>query len=52
MVRLPSRIVVRGRDDESSADGRVTTFEVLTEDGRPAVRDGRVLLDGRPSGSR
>ncbi len=52
MVRLPSRIVVRGRDDESSADGRVTTFEVLTEDGRPAVRDGRVLLDGHRSGSR
>jgi acyl dehydratase len=52
MVRLPSRIAVRGRDDESSSDGRVATFEVLTEDGRPAVRDGRVLLGDRPSESR
>ena len=47
MVRMPSRIVVRGRDEKSSSDGRVATFEVLTEDGRPAVRDGRMLLDGR-----
>ncbi|HKW95768.1 MAG TPA: MaoC/PaaZ C-terminal domain-containing protein [Methylomirabilota bacterium] len=51
MVRLPSRILVRGRDDGSS-DGRLATFEVLTEDGRPAVRDGRVRLGDRRSDSR
>ncbi len=49
MVRLPSLIVVRGRGDESSPEGRVASFEVLTEDGRPAVRDGRVLLGERAS---
>ncbi len=44
MVRLPSRIVVRGRGAEPSPEGRVAGFEVLTEDGRPAVRDGRLFL--------
>jgi hypothetical protein len=44
MVRLPSRIVVRGRHPEASADGAVIRFEALAEDGRPAVRDGRLVL--------
>ncbi len=44
MVRLPSRIVVRGRRPEASADGAVIRFEALAQDGRPAVRDGRLVL--------
>jgi acyl dehydratase len=44
MVRLPSRIVVRGRHPEASADGALIRFEVLAEAGRPAVRDGRIVL--------
>jgi len=44
MVRLPSRIVVRGRRPEASAEGAVIRFEALAEDGRPAVRDGRLVL--------
>ncbi|HEY7653772.1 MAG TPA: MaoC/PaaZ C-terminal domain-containing protein [Methylomirabilota bacterium] len=44
MVRLPSRIVVRGRRPEASAGGTLIRFEALAEDGRPAVRDGHVLL--------
>jgi acyl dehydratase len=42
MVRLPSRLVVRGAGREPSPTGAVVHFEVLAEDGRPAVRDGRV----------
>ncbi|MGH7373700.1 MAG: MaoC/PaaZ C-terminal domain-containing protein [Candidatus Rokuibacteriota bacterium] len=44
MVRLPSRIVVRGRRPEGSAGGALIRFEALAEDGRPAVRDGQILL--------
>ncbi len=44
MVRLPSRLVVRGRRPEASAGGALIRFEALAEDGRPAVRDGQVLL--------
>ena len=44
MVRLPSRIVVRGRRPEASADGVVIRFEALAGDGRPALRDGRLVL--------
>jgi acyl dehydratase len=44
MVRLPSRIVVRGRRPERSADGPVIRFEALGEGGRPAVRDGAIVL--------
>jgi acyl dehydratase len=44
MVRLPSRIVVRGRHPEASADGALIRFEALAEDGRPAVRDGHIVL--------
>jgi acyl dehydratase len=44
MVRLPSRIVVRGRRPEASAGGALIRFEALAEDGRPAVRDGQILL--------
>jgi acyl dehydratase len=48
MVRLPSRIVVRGRRPEPSRDGAVARFEALAEDGRPAVRDGALVLADRP----
>lgn len=44
MVSLPSRIVVRGHRPERSADGRVIRFEALGEGGRPAVRDGVIVL--------
>jgi acyl dehydratase len=45
MVRLPSRVTVRGRKPAASADGPLVRFEALAEDGRPAVRDGRIILD-------
>jgi acyl dehydratase len=44
MVPLPSRIVVRGHRPEPSAGGRVIRFEALGEGGRPAVRDGVIVL--------
>ena len=44
MVRLPSRLVVRGAAAELSPAGAVVRFEALAEDGRPAVRDARVAL--------
>jgi acyl dehydratase len=48
MVPLPSRLVVRGRRAEPSHDGPVVRFEALVADGRPAVRDGRIVLGGGP----
>ena len=44
MVRLPSRLTVRGDAIVPTPDGDVVRFEVLAEDGRPAVRDGRLVL--------
>ena len=44
MVPLPSRIVVRGRRPEASPGGRTIRFEALGEGGRPAVRDGVIVL--------
>ncbi|HSB42925.1 MAG TPA: MaoC/PaaZ C-terminal domain-containing protein [Methylomirabilota bacterium] len=44
MVRLPSRLVVRGDGGVPSAAGTVVRFEALAEDGRPAVRDAGVVL--------
>lgn len=44
MVRLPSRLVVRGGDAEPSPAGAVVPFEALAEDGRPAVRAARLAL--------
>ena len=52
MVPLPSRLVVRGRRAEPSPDGPVLRFEALVADGRPAVRDGRIVLGGGPEESR
>ena len=49
MVPLPSRIVVRGRRPEPSAEGSMIRFEALIEDGRPAVRDGAIVLADGPS---
>ena len=44
MVRLPSRLTVRGRRAVPSPDGPLVRFEAMAEDGRPAVRDGRIVL--------
>jgi acyl dehydratase len=44
MVRMPSRIVVRGRAPRPSAAGAVVGFEALAEDGRPAVRDAELVV--------
>jgi acyl dehydratase len=44
MVPLPSRIVVRGHRPEASPGGRAIRFEALGEGGRPAVRDGVIVL--------
>jgi acyl dehydratase len=44
MVRLPSRIVVRGRAPRPSPAGAVVEFDALAEDGRPAVRDAEIVL--------
>ena len=45
MVRLPSRLTVRGQAPAPSLDGQIVRFEVLAEDGRAAIRDGQVVLD-------
>jgi len=44
MVRLPSRLVVRGQAPRPSPAGAVVRFEALAEDGRPAVRDAEIVL--------
>lgn len=44
MVRLPSRLVVRGQAPRPSPAGAVVHFEALAEDGRPAVRDAEIVL--------
>src|SRR6185295_17827334 len=44
MVRLPSRLVVRGQAPSPSPDGAVVSFEALAEDGRPAVRDAQIVV--------
>jgi len=44
MVRLPSTLRVEGLGTRDGAEGRWVGFRMLTEEGRPAVRDGRVLL--------
>jgi acyl dehydratase len=44
MVRLPSRLTVRGGAAERSPEGPRIRFEAIAEDGRPAVRDGVIAL--------
>lgn len=44
MVRMPSTLTIHGLGRVETAAGRWVGFQVLTEDGRPAVRDGRLLL--------
>ena len=44
MVFMPSQVTVRILSREASTDGEVVRFEVWTEDGKPAVRDGLVML--------
>ena len=45
MVRLPSRLVVRGAPMEPSPAGGVVRFEALGEDGGAALRDARLTLE-------
>ena len=44
MVLMPSQVTVRVLSRAAGADGEVVRFEVRTEDGKPAVRDGLVVL--------
>jgi acyl dehydratase len=44
MVRMPSRLVVRGQASRPTMAGAVVAFEALAEDGRPAVRDAELVL--------
>jgi acyl dehydratase len=44
MVRMPSRLVVRGQAPRPSPAGPVVGFEALAEDGHPAVRDAELVL--------
>jgi len=44
MVRLPSRLTVRGWLPEPSARGSVVRFEALVENGRAAVREGQIVF--------
>jgi acyl dehydratase len=46
MVRLPSRLTVRGGEPVTTADGPTVRFEALAEGGRPAVRDGELVFEG------
>jgi acyl dehydratase len=48
MVRLPSRLTVRGGAPENSPDGPRIRFEALAEDGGLAVRDGVIALADVP----
>jgi acyl dehydratase len=44
MVRLPSTITVRGLGETTGRASRVIAFEVLTENGRPAVSKGFIEI--------
>jgi acyl dehydratase len=44
MVRLPSRLTVRGWSSMPSPQGSIVRFEALTENGQPAIRDGQIIL--------
>jgi acyl dehydratase len=44
MVLLPSTITVRGRDARPGPAGLTVSFDTLAEDGRPAIRDGQLVL--------
>jgi hypothetical protein len=44
MVRLPSRLVVRGRASEPTPEGTRIRFDALVESGQLALRDGVIAL--------
>ena len=44
MVFMPSRLTVRIVSREASAEGDVVRFEIRTEEGKPAVRDGAIVV--------
>lgn len=44
MVRIPSTVTVRGTGACDTPDGPAFAFDVLTEDGRAALRDGWLVL--------
>ncbi|MBI2529015.1 MAG: MaoC family dehydratase N-terminal domain-containing protein [Candidatus Rokubacteria bacterium] len=45
MVEMPSVITVEGLGATATGEGRWVAFRALTAEGRPAVRDGRLLVD-------
>jgi acyl dehydratase len=51
MVRMPSTVRVRCLGVTAAADGQAIRFEALTEDGRPAVRDGLLVTGNREASS-
>ena len=44
MVFMPSHLTVRIVSREAGAEGDVVRFEIRTEEGKPALRDGAVIL--------
>jgi acyl dehydratase len=44
MVRLPSRLTVRGWPPAPSPRGSVVRFEALAESGQAAIRDGQIVF--------
>jgi acyl dehydratase len=46
MVRMPSTVTLRSRGPIARADGRWLGFDVLADDGRPALRDGWLVTAG------
>ena len=52
MVVMPSTIKLRISDREDAGDGRRIFFEVLNEQGGPAIRNGLVVLGNRNGDSR
>ncbi|MCI0547701.1 MAG: MaoC family dehydratase N-terminal domain-containing protein [Candidatus Rokubacteria bacterium] len=50
MVFMPSTLRVRGTGRATTPGGRSIAFEAISAEGRPAVRDGRLLLAGRGTG--
>ncbi|HET7877048.1 MAG TPA: MaoC/PaaZ C-terminal domain-containing protein [Methylomirabilota bacterium] len=48
MVRLPSTLTVQGWGAREAGDGRAIRFRALNDEGRPAIRDGVMVLAPSP----